>query len=334
MTTIIDVAAGVLLSADNKILLAQRPAGKHMAGYWEFPGGKFEAGETAEQALARELQEELGVDIAGSEPLIEIVHHYPERSVRLHVRVVRDWDGEPQNLDQQALEWVAKSQLTAWDLLPADGPIVNAITLPDCYAISPETKGWTETELVAQLRYWQQQGVRFLQWRQAAFSSANTEPSKDALAQARRVVEWAQATEITVLLNCPLPEKGEVSWAAQLGFSGVHVKSQYLYQAYSDNAFKQVAAEEGLQYVGVSCHSANELLKAQQYGTDFAVLGPVKPTLSHPGGSLLGWQKLRKELKLANVPVYALGGCELGDLLQAKACGAQGIAAISAFERP
>lgn len=333
MTTIIDVAAGVLLSADNKILLAQRPAGKHMAGYWEFPGGKFEVGETAEQALARELQEELGVEIAGSEPLIEIVHHYPERSVRLHVRVVHCWDGEPQSLDQQALEWVAKSRLAEWNLLPADGPIVDAILLPECYAISPDAQSWTEAELEAQLRYWQQQNVRLLQWRQATFSSVDIAPSSQALAQARRVVEWAQAAEITVLLNCPLPKKGEASWAAQLGFSGVHIKSEYLHQAHSDNAFKQIVAAEGLQYVGVSCHSSDELLKAQQYGADFAVFGPVKPTRSHPAASVLGWQQFTDGSKLANIPVYALGGCGFGDLQQAKACGAQGIAAISAFER-
>lgn len=334
MATIIDVAAGVLLSADNKILLAQRPAGKHMAGYWEFPGGKFEAGETAEQALARELQEELGVEISDSEPLIEIVHHYPERSVRLHVRVVRCWDGEPQSLDQQALEWVAKPQLTEWNLLPADSPIVNAILLPACYVISPEAETWSEAELEAQLWHWQQQDVRLVQWRQAAFSSANTEPNSQALAQARRVVEWAQAAQVITLLNCPLPKTGETSWAAQLGFSGIHIKSEYLRQTYSENAFKQMASREGLQYVGVSCHSSAELLKAQQYGGDFAVLGPVKPTRSHPNASVLGWDQLSDELKLANVPVYALGGCELGDLQQATSCGAQGIAAISAFEKP
>jgi mutator protein MutT len=121
-----------LIDAHGRVLIAQRPAGSHMAGFWEFPGGKLEAGEERRAGLARELLEELGIVVTGApRPLIRIEHSYPSKHVHLDIWVVRQYRGEPHGLEGQALRWVSQQELESVELLPADGPIVAALRLPD-----------------------------------------------------------------------------------------------------------------------------------------------------------------------------------------------------------
>jgi mutator protein MutT len=127
----IHVAAAVLIDRRGRILNAQRPAGKHLAGSWEFPGGKIEPGETRTAALARELKEELGVTIERPRPLLRLRHAYPYGEVLLDVWVVRHYRGEPRGLDGQALQWCSRRELPDVELLPADEPIVDALRLPE-----------------------------------------------------------------------------------------------------------------------------------------------------------------------------------------------------------
>jgi len=123
----IAVAAGILTDAAGRTLLAQRPEGAHMAGWWEFPGGKLDDGETPLGGLTRELREELGVEVHSAEPLLSYRHEYPERVVHLHVWRVSEFAGEPTGLEGQALRWAAVDQLMEIGLLPADLPIVEAL---------------------------------------------------------------------------------------------------------------------------------------------------------------------------------------------------------------
>jgi mutator protein MutT len=125
------VVAAAVTDADGRVLIAQRPPGKHLAGGWEFPGGKLEPGEAREAGLARELYEELGITIATPRPLIRVRHAYPTREVLLDMWVVTRYQGEPRGLDGQALRWCAQDDLPAADLLPADKPIVAALRLPE-----------------------------------------------------------------------------------------------------------------------------------------------------------------------------------------------------------
>jgi len=122
----LDIAVGVLVR-DALVLIAQRPEGKHMAGSWEFPGGKVEQGETLPEALHRELQEELGIDVLAAEPLMIHTHEYPDRIVNLNVYIVREFAGEPQGLDAQALAWELPETLMDKGLLPADEPIAKTL---------------------------------------------------------------------------------------------------------------------------------------------------------------------------------------------------------------
>ena len=129
---LIHVVAAAVIDATGRVLIAQRPAGKHMAGGWEFPGGKLEPGEERLAGLARELREELGISITGiPRPLIRVRHAYPTREVLLDIWVVTRYSGEARGLDGQALRWCTQDELEAAELLPADRPIVRALRLPE-----------------------------------------------------------------------------------------------------------------------------------------------------------------------------------------------------------
>jgi 8-oxo-dGTP diphosphatase len=118
--------------AAGRVLIAQRPSGKHLAGGWEFPGGKLEPGEERLAGLARELREELDISIIGiPRPLIRVHHAYPSREVLLDIWVVKRYSGEARGLDGQALRWCTQEELEAAELLPADRPILRALRLPE-----------------------------------------------------------------------------------------------------------------------------------------------------------------------------------------------------------
>jgi mutator protein MutT len=120
---LIEVAAG-LIFRDGRLLLAQRPAGRHLAGLWEFPGGKREPGEGYAACLERELREELGVQVAVGTCVFEQTHAHPERTVRLRFFRCRLVSGEPAGLDGQALAWVARDDLARYRFPPADADLV------------------------------------------------------------------------------------------------------------------------------------------------------------------------------------------------------------------
>ena len=128
MRAAVRVAAAVLRDASGRVLISQRPEGKQLAGYWEFPGGKIAAGESAEQALARELAEELGVSMKCCHPLLQLRHDYPDCEVELAVYLVDEYAGQPQGLEAQALKWVWPAELEGEALLPADRPIVEELS--------------------------------------------------------------------------------------------------------------------------------------------------------------------------------------------------------------
>ena len=112
-------------------MIAQRPAGTHMAGACEFPGGKLENGEERRAALSRELHEEIGIVISTPRPLIRLRHAYPHKEVFLDIWAVRHYRGEPHGLEGQAVRWCTQAELESVELLPADGPIVAALRLPE-----------------------------------------------------------------------------------------------------------------------------------------------------------------------------------------------------------
>jgi len=126
---IVLVSAAALVDADGRVLLAQRPAGKRMAGLWEFPGGKVNPGETPETALIRELMEELGIDVAASclAPLTFASHSYPDFHLLMPLYVCRKWSGIPTAREGQRLTWVRPARLGDYPMPPADAPLIAVL---------------------------------------------------------------------------------------------------------------------------------------------------------------------------------------------------------------
>lgn len=308
------VAVGVLRRADGAILLAQRMPGKHLAGLWEFPGGKREAGESRWAALVREIREEIGVLVEYGHPLIRIVHDYPERSVELDVWMITGWHGEPRSKEHQPLEWVASTALGEWPMPPADGPIIRAITLPPYYLITPEPNlAATEAFLSA----WDESlacGIRLAQVRVKDAATAASGEFADLLSE---IVARGKAVGARVLINAP---EGLDSTPSLLEVAdGVHLTTPQLIALCERPPAGLVAA---------SCHGADELAKAEQTGLDFALLSPVMPTRSHPDAVPIGWDAFSRAVADCAMPIYGLGGLGPADLPQARENGAQGVAAI------
>jgi 8-oxo-dGTP diphosphatase len=123
----IRVVAAALYDSQGRVLIAERPPGKHVAGRWEFPGGKIDAGETEEAALSRELTEELGIALLRARPLARLAHDYDDRRIDIALWLVEEFRGEPAGLDGQRLKWVSPARLSDEDMLEADVPFIAAL---------------------------------------------------------------------------------------------------------------------------------------------------------------------------------------------------------------
>ena len=159
----IHVVAAVIRGDDGRILIARRADTQHQGGLWEFPGGKVEAGESVEAALARELREELGIEVTRSRALIKVSHDYPDKQVLLDVREVDAFTGEPHGAEGQPLEWVAPRDLPQYEFPEANKPIVAAARLPDQYLITPD--GLEVPQMLKGIQKAVANGIRLIQLR-------------------------------------------------------------------------------------------------------------------------------------------------------------------------
>ena len=290
----------------GKVFLAKRPAHISQGGKWEFPGGKVEVGEEREAALARELHEEVGIDVLQATPLIEVFHHYPDRLVHLDVWEVTDFAGEPFGKEGQQTAWVDQSVLQTLAFPAANLPIITAACLPDTCLITPEPTD--DVSFLAQLQRALANGVRLVQFR------AKTLNAEVYVQLAEQVIAIAQTAGAKVILNDP------PYWLTQA--DGLHLTSRQLL------ACQQRPDYLTDKWLSAACHNADELARAQQLGVDFAFLSPVLPTLTHPDVSMLGWDAFAALVKSVNVPTYALGGLAQDAVRTARNHGAQGIAAM------
>ena len=297
---VVEVAAAVIQRADGAFLLARRPAGKVYAGYWEFPGGKVEPGEAAERALARELHEEIGIDACTAYPWITRVYAYPHATVRLNFFRVTAWKGDPHPREEQAIAWQRFGAPLAEPMLPANAPVLAALALPHEYAITDaENRG--REPMLAKIRERLGAGLKLIQVRDKEL------PRREEFA--RSVLRLAHRHGARVLLNGG-PAIGD----------GVHYTAAQL-----------MSLRERPQGIlgAASCHDAAELERAMALELDFAVLGPVRPTASHPSARVLGWDGFARLARGASIPVYAIGGVQRADLETAWRAGAHGLAMIS-----
>lgn len=306
LSPITEVVAAVLTQSDGRVLLAQRPPGKPYAGYWEFPGGKVEPGESLEAALARELQEELGIVVTRPCRWITRVFEYPHALVRLNFFRVFEWQGAPHPHEGQVFSWQLPDAVEVTPLLPANFPIVKALSLPAVLGISHAESLGVDTFL-ARLDVALHNGLRLIQLRD------KTLPDEARLHLARETVRRARLHGARVLVNGPL------DLARAAGADGIHLDS---------SAAARLTARPGCEWVGVSCHDGAELAQAATLGADFALLSPVLPTLTHPGATTLGWEAFSTLAAASPIPVYGLGGLGREDVALAQSRGAHGVALL------
>jgi 8-oxo-dGTP diphosphatase len=300
----VEVAAAVLVNSRGEFLLAQRPAGKVYAGYWEFPGGKVEAGETAAAALKRELHEELGLDVDTVYPWLTRDFDYEHAAVRLRFFRVLNWRGEPHGREQQQFAWQSIRSVGVAPVLPANGPILRALELPHVYGITCAAENG-RAAFLAKLDVALQAGLRLIQVREKSMSA------EELLDFAVEVVARARCHDARVLVNGP-PEL-----AVAAGADGMHLTAAQLMTC---------SHRPATPWCGASCHDAAEFARARELGVDFVVLGPVATTPSHPGAPTLGWPRLAELVRDYPLPVYALGGMRVADMDEAWRNGAHGLA--------
>lgn len=303
---VVEVVAAALALPDGRVLLAQRPPGKVYAGYWEFPGGKVEPGEALEAALARELGEELGIVVRHACRWITRVFDYPHATVRLNFFRVFEWQGEPHPHEGQVFSWQLPDAVSVAPLLPANAPILKALSLPPLLGISHAASLGMDTFL-ARLDVALANGLRLIQVRD------KTLPEDERLALARETVRRAHRQGARVLVN------GSLQLAHAAGADGVHLDAA---------AAARLSARPDSAWVGVSCHDAAELAHAAAIGADFALLSPVLPTPTHPGAATLGWEAFSALAAASPIPLYGLGGLERGDVARAQSHGAHGVALL------
>jgi 8-oxo-dGTP diphosphatase len=307
MSKIVQVAVGVIKNSLGQILIAKRANDVHQGGLWEFPGGKVEAGESVLSALARELREELAIEVSSAQPLIQICHDYGDKSVQLDVCIVEEFTGTAVGNEGQPVRWVNALDLNDYEFPAANRPIITALQLPDVMLITADEAcvQTFERKLQSALA----RGVNLVQLRQPELSAEFIELAKKLCSDAGAHLQ----------LNTSLDSYSGVAIEA-----GLHLSSQRL-----------MALEERpvplTVLFGASCHNERELQQAHAVGVDYILLSPVLPTNSHPNGETLGWDTFRGLVASCKVPVYALGGMTPQSIEQARVFGAQGVAGISAW---
>jgi 8-oxo-dGTP diphosphatase len=300
----VEVVAAVIQRSDGMFLLGERPAGKVYEGYWEFPGGKVEPGETSLEALGRELYEELGIDVVRAYPWLVRDYDYEHAAVRLRFFRVTEWRSEPRGRESQRLAWQNPQAPDATPMLPANGPILRALSLPPVYGITIASDAGIGV-FMERLEKALRAGLRLVQVREKEWDSeARTNI-------AREVVGMSHRYGARVLIN------SDVGIAQAVDADGVHLTSGDL---------RRLHARPQCDLVAASCHDTAELVRAVALGVDFVVLGPVAATPSHPGVPAMGWGAFSRVLGMTPIPVYALGGMRNCDLAAAWEAGAHGIA--------
>ena len=246
----IHVIAGALRDGQGRVLIAQRPRGRHMAGRWEFPGGKLGTGEDSYSGLKRELAEELGIAVREARPLIRLRYDYPDRRVMIEAWQVTSYDGEPKALDSQALNWVRPDELPRHDLLEADRAIVTALRLPRLARM---------ISCAYELAGLNGSAAQTLLWQPPPGDSLSPETVRTARSAGHRVFVYANdvdAVRDAALAGC---DGAVLPWQGQ----SLHVD------------------RDGSFLIGVHCEDAESAHEAVEEGAHFLVVapeaGPMEP---------------------------------------------------------
>ncbi len=306
------VVAAILEREDGRVLLAERPAGKADAGLWEFPGGKVEAGETAAQALARELHEELGIHIDHAVRLMSVHQPRATDSLELQAWRVIGYRGEVRPREQQQLRWLPPTGIEPAQLCAADRPIARTLQWPDQLLITPDPADLPRSTFLRRIDHAIADGLRLIRLR-----------SKRALPD-----DLIDACErrLTAAGGCLLLGAADFP-RRRANLSGLYLSSQQL-----DGSVPQPLDPETPVFASV--HHARDIVCASAIGVDVLVIAPVLATASHPEAHTLGWDGFARLLAQSSLPAFALGGLQRAHLTPARSHGALGIAAIGGLWPP
>jgi 8-oxo-dGTP diphosphatase len=324
---ITDVAVAIFIKSDGTFLLSSRPEGKPYPGYWEFPGGKVEAGESVRDALIRELIEELNVVVTHATPWFTFMMHYTHATVCLHCWRVHAWhghmNGNMRGMEGQEFAWVTLNDMTVSPTLPGCVPIFKALALPYVYAITNASEMGVESYLQHLRALWSKNasnGTPVLGFENEIVPQMvqvrEKNMSRDACASfAKSVIALARECEysrdVKVLIN------SDIALAQEVGADGVHLTSAQLLT---------LTERPDFTHVGASAHTREEIERAAELKCDFVVVGPVQVTRTHPDQTPMGWTQFAELADAAALPCYALGGLTIVDLDIAIEIGAHGVA--------
>lgn len=311
----VHVAVGVLRRDDGRVLVTSRAAERHAGGGLEFPGGKIEPGESEAAALARELDEELGIGLGGTRPLIRVGYRYPECLVDLHVAGIDHWRGEPAGREDQRLYWLAPEELDPADFPAANRPIIAALAWPAILRVTPGLADAGDADAFRpHLHAALSAGDTLVQLRAPALERKHWR----ALVDAASAVRPGPGSPPRIVLNTAADDPA----VARHG-TGLHLSASA--------ASALVARPPQARFLSCAAHDEAELARAEALGADCAVVGPVQATPSHPGASGIGWPRLAALAASTALPVYAIGGLRPTDVDTARRHGAVGVAGIRDF---
>ena len=300
----VNVSVAVLINANDQVLLGQRPPPKSWEGWWEFPGGKIEKGETSSDALYREIYEEIGVKITKFEKWVTRKYFYGGNDITLHFFKVHKWEGEVTSKENQKLVWTYLKNPSVSPILPANLFIQKSFDLPKYYAITNLSETSRQV-FFNQLQNKISNGLKMIQVREKNISI------DDFKVFSKEVIRICKPKNVKVIIN------SDVNLAYEIKADGVHLTSKDLI------SIKKLPKN---LIVSASCHNQEEIDIAEKLNINFLVLSAVRKTLSHPNIKPIGWDKFEKIANRVNTPIYALGGLGVKDYRIALENGAVGIA--------
>lgn len=298
----VEVVLAVIMNKNYQLLVTKRQKSKFMPDYWELPGGKVEQNETKLKALVRELKEEIDINLSDANLIHQMEHEYSKYKVKLWIYKVNDFDGYVKNAEGQELLWSSIKDLNNLSLLPTMRAIVNKITMPDKYWITPAIDNISLlTELAIRVNK-----VKMVQLR-------NKNYIDDLFLS--NFYKICKQSNITLILN-----NNNKTFAEDC--DGWHLTAKELF------CFTQRPCAKN-KILGVSTHCVEEIEKAYSIDADYISISPINETSSHLEFNAIGWDMAEQLVKKSNLPAYLLGGMSVKDIDRALFIGAQGIAGIS-----
>ncbi len=303
------ISLGIIKNSAGQVLIAKRHKGKHLEGFWEFPGGKVEINESFKLALRRELYEEVGISIGATRKIIDFEYQYEDRLLHFLVFQIINYQGELKSKEEQQLKWVNVADLETYRMPLANQAILNAIKLPINYMIADA--GVLKENLLKNVNVQLKAGISIVQYRDKQANKSTY------VGNAKVLRKLCNEYNAKLISNCAL------DWTDEIIPHGIHLNSQFLKEIMNNC--------DQSNYFSASCHNVEEIKIANELRLQCVLIGAVKVTKSHPHLEGLGWNNFSRLCDQSNYPAYALGGLTSSDLEISKVYGAQGIAGIRLY---